>query len=111
ERAILDAGNVAGVAAGVEAVRSLVLVEGHERARLHEIAAQRLVLRRRPVTPVDPARLEHGSPLLDPVDQLAIGGRRSALVRDRARHGDANPSGVARAVVAVPRRNVPGLRW
>ena len=94
ERAVLDAGDVAGVAAGVEAVRSLGRVERRERARLDEAAAQR-----RRTRPSEPSHqwtwlgLEDRGPVLDPVDQLAIGGRRSALVRDRARHGDASPSG------------------
>src|SRR4029079_18079055 len=79
-------------AARVEAVRAL-LGEGNEGARLDEAGAQALVFLGRPVAPVHTARPEYGGPLVDPVDQLAIGGRRSALVRDRARHGDASPSG------------------
>ena len=53
ERAVLDARDVARVAARQVGVRPLGLRELLERPRLHELGAQRVVLLRRAVAPVD----------------------------------------------------------
>ena len=71
ERAVLDARDVARVAARQVRVRPLGLRELLERPRLHELGAQRVVLLGRAVAPVDRRRLRELRHLLHPGEELA----------------------------------------
>ena len=72
ERAVLDARDVARVAARQVRVRPLGVRELLERPRLHELGAQRVVLLRRAVAPVDRRRLRELRHLLDPGEELLV---------------------------------------
>ena len=77
EGAVLDARDVAGVRARQVGVRPLGVGERLERALLDQLPAEGVVLLRRPVAPVDRARLRQRRDLLDPGLQPRVA--RSAL--------------------------------
>ncbi len=72
EGAILDAGHIARVRAGQEAVGALGRVEAAERARVHELLAQAVVFGLGAVAPVDLVRLAEGDHFFDPTDQFRV---------------------------------------
>ena len=71
ERAVLDAGDVAGVGVRPVAVRPLGLVERRERAAGHEVGAQPVVLLCGAVAPVHVVGLEDALPVVDPLPAVA----------------------------------------
>ncbi len=73
--AVLDPGDVAGMAAGQEAVGPNLGIQADERAALDHLLAQRVVLFLRAVAPVDVVRLAERRHLFDPGDQLLVGDR------------------------------------
>ena len=77
ERAVLDPGDVGRVGVGPVAVRTLGLVEPGERARGDQLRGQPVVLLGRAVAPVDRVGLQHCGPLVDPVLESLVAGRRS----------------------------------
>ena len=74
ERPALDAGDVARVGAGEVRVRPLGVGEPLEGPGLHELPAEAVVLLSRAVAPVNVVRLRQLSSLLDPCEQLLVGG-------------------------------------
>ena len=73
EGPVFDAGDVARVGAGQEAVRAFLRVEPDERAGLDHLLAQAIVLRLRAVAPVDLVGLTQRNHLFDPSAQFCIG--------------------------------------
>ena len=71
ERAVLDPRDVARIGARQVRVRPLGVRELLERSRLYELSAQRVVLLRGAVAPVDRRRLRQLGDLLDPGEELA----------------------------------------
>src|SRR5690606_32284242 len=75
ERAVFDAGDVAGIGAGPVAVRALGLVEPGERAGVDELLGEAVVFLRRAVAPVDVGGLEDRGPVGHPLLQAGVAGR------------------------------------
>ena len=73
--AVLDAGDIARVGQCEIAVRALGLVQRAERAGSDELIAETLVLLSGTVAPIDIVGLQDLAPLLDPCDELLVGGR------------------------------------
>ncbi len=75
ERALLDAGHVAGVRSGVVAAGPEIVVQFRERARGDHLGTEPLVLFLRPIHPVHRGGAREFAHLLDPTQQVAVGGQ------------------------------------
>ena len=97
ERAVFDAGDVARVGAGEIAAGPVLLVEPDERAARDQLPAQRVVLLRRTVDPVDAVGFAQGHHLVDPRDEMRI--RAEWFSRISRFHGRGGTVGSVRGLV------------
>ena len=81
EGAVLHAGDIVGRAAGVEAARPLGFREPGEGAGLDQPIAEPGVLFCRAIDPVDASRLAEIGHLVDPADEVFVGGGRGESPR------------------------------
>ena len=80
EGPVFDASDVGGIAVRPVTVGALCLVELSERAGVHQLLTQSVVLVSRAVAPVHIVRLQHGDPLVHPSLQAFVGRRSTHRV-------------------------------